>query len=136
MVKTGPDAGDRRRVCRYSAVLQKAFLGWWHESSFTNVPGRLVDLSVSGCRLELDRLPPLAPAQAVWVHLHKESQIEWIEGQIIAIRKPLLRKCEVRVSFVETLSYEPFKKVIYGPGYLQDHVKKPAPEHEWDQFWK
>jgi hypothetical protein len=136
VITPGFGAGDRRRVCRYRPALQQALLGWWQESSFTNLPVCLADLSLNGCLLELDRLPDLPAQQAVWVHLHKETQLDWVEGRIISVRKPLLRKCKIRVLFVAPLAYESFKRVIYGPEYLRGHSPTSKPEHEWDQFWK
>jgi hypothetical protein len=136
VIKPDSGAGDRRRVCRYSVVCPDALLGWWQDSSFTKVPVALINLSLSGCLLTLDRLPTLPALQSVWVHLHKESLPEWTEGRIITVRKRILRQCEVRVSFLESLGYEPFKRIIYGPGYLVDHHQSSKPKHEWDQFWK
>ena len=136
MCPSGYDTGDRRRVCRYPAVLRNAVLGWWRHSEFKTQAGDLANLSLSGCLIELDRLPDLSMADSVWLHLHKSSELEWIEGRVIAIKKPLLRKCQVRVLFVGPLGYEPFKKIVYGPGYLGDHIQTPKPDHEHDQFWK
>jgi hypothetical protein len=136
VIKPGSETGDRRRVCRYRVVLEDALLGWWQDSCFTNVPARLINLSLQGCLVELQRLPDLSPRQSVWVHPHKESQVGWFEGRIISVRKPLLRQCKVRILFLAPLGYEPFKKLVYGPEYLSDGCPRVAPAHEQDHFWK
>ncbi len=132
----GTDHGDRRRVCRYPTVVERAYLGWWQESTFVTEPACLVDLSLNGCMLALDRLPAIAAGGSVYVHLNMGAQHDWVEGRMIAARKRILRKCEVRVSFSTPLGYEHFKELVYGPEYLGEHAHRSVPNHEWDQFWK
>jgi hypothetical protein len=131
-----PNPGDRRRVCRYAVVLEDALLGWWQEAQFIRMPVRLVDLSVHGCLVESSRVPSLTERQKVWVQPRGLSEAEWTEGQIVIVRKRLLGKCQVRISFRAPMPYEPYKSLIYGPDHLVDLPGEHVPEHERDHFWK
>jgi hypothetical protein len=117
-------------------VLEDAILGWWQNTEFINAPARLVNLSLHGCLVEIGMMPDLSPQQAVWVHPHLEAEVDWVEGVVVGIRKPLLRKCNVRIAFVRPFGYDPFKKLVYGPGHIQEVSQESAPEHERDGFWK
>ena len=136
MSNPGPRTGDRRRVCRYPVVFQDASLGWWLKSAFTNTPVRLVDLSLQGCLIELQRPPDLSEQQRVWVHAHSATVAEWTEGRIVSIKKSWAGKCRLGISFLAPLPYEPFKELVYGRELFEETPQHDSPEHERDHFWK
>ena len=136
LVQRGSGGGDRRRVCRYPAALQDASLGWWEDSSFVEVPARLVNVSTNGCLVELARRPKPTPREAIWFQSRKASLGEWTEGRIVSVRKPLLRKCKISISFVTPFAYDFFKELVYGPEQVDNDTGIEAPEHERDGFWK
>jgi hypothetical protein len=133
---TGLGAGDRRSECRYRVDLPNALLGWQKDSSFTHVPVRLVSLSLTGCLVEMARIPGLESRQSVWVNPNDTTQSAWIEGHVASMRKRMLRNCEVRIKFLAPLGYEPFKTLVYGADHLRQSSQRSTTEHEWDQFWK
>jgi len=100
------------------------------------MPVRLVDLSVHGCLVESSRVPTLTARQQVWVQPRGLSEAEWTEGGIVIVRKRLLGKCQVRISFRAPMSYQPFTNLVYGPDRLVDAPAEQVPEHERDDFWK
>jgi hypothetical protein len=127
---------DRRRACRNPVVLPEASLGWWQDSTFMSTAGRIVDLSLYGCLVESWRFPPERERQPVWVCPLDVSPRDWAEGVVISARKPLLRKCQLRIRFVAPFPYESFKTLVYGPGHLLEVARDETPEHERDEFWK
>jgi hypothetical protein len=60
---------------------------------------------------------------------------DWIEGRIVSVRKPFLRKPEFRIQFISTLPFQVFKVLVYG---RNDSEPEPVsrPEHETDQWWR
>jgi hypothetical protein len=136
VVQQSSGGGDRRRVCRYAAALQDASLGWWEGSCFVEVPARLVNVSANGCLVELARLPKPRARESIWFQSRKASLGEWTEGRIVSVRKPLLRKCKISISFAAPFAYESFKKMVYGLEQVENDTRTEAPEHERDNFWK
>jgi hypothetical protein len=136
VVRTKSASGDRRGICRYEVVIHDALLRWRQGSSFTQMPVRVVNLSLNGCLIHSPQLPGVSAPQDVWICLQTDPVQDWIEGRIISIRKPLFRKFEVRISFLTTLGFETFKRSVYGPDHWQDGDSRATPEHERDHFWK
>ena len=60
---------------------------------------------------------------------------DWVEGRVVAIRKPFLHKHEIRIQFVTTLPFYVFKVLVYG---RQEGDPEPVqrPMHETDQWWR
>jgi hypothetical protein len=127
---------ERRRICRYSVVLPDALLGWWKDGHFVNTPVRLVDLSMGGCMIELPRLPSQSKGENIWLCPSALAKAEWTEGVIIALKKPLLRNCLVRIKFVAPFPYAAFKTLVYGKENLGPVAPTDTPEHERNDFWR
>jgi hypothetical protein len=136
VINSNSTAGDRRRVCRYSPVLRDLLLGWRDDSSFVQLPAYFVDLSMGGCLVEMKRRPPLKTGQAVWIQLENASLPQWIEGRVVAVRKPFLSRCKVSISFLGSFDFETFKSIVYGPDHVRDVSRPGAPDHEREGFWK
>jgi hypothetical protein len=127
---------DRRRACRYRVGLADGLLGWWEDSSFVDMPCRIIDLSLLGCMVESRRLPNVKEQQKVWLRPVGVSPSDWTEGIIVAIRRPLFRQCQIRISFLADISYASFKPLVFGADHLREAAAPEAREHEKDHLWK
>jgi hypothetical protein len=129
-------SNDRRRACRYLVALPESSLGWWEESSFVDTPCRTIDISLIGCMVESRPLPRRMARQSVWFRTLGVSPSDWTEGIIVAIRKPLFRKWQIRISFLAPFPYESFRSLVFGPDQLGETARRESLEHETDHFWK
>lgn len=118
------DPEDRRSVCRYPVVQTKGWLGWWEGPTFRSTDARLVDISLRGCMMTVDRLPP--EGQPVWFCPPGTNPSEWIEANLIEAHRRLLGPRVVRVAFLQPFPYETFKNLVYGPEALTG--TNPTPE--------
>jgi hypothetical protein len=116
---------DRRSSCRYSAVLTQGWLGWWEGQAFRNTNAQVVDISLRGCMMTVDQLPP--EDQPVWFCPPGTTPSEWIEATLIESRRRLLGPRVVRIAFRSAIPYETFKTLVYGP----DAIGGPTPESGW-----
>lgn len=125
---------DRRNICRYTVVQTKAWLGWWEDQEFRSTSAHLVDLSLRGCMMTVDRLPP--PDQPVWFCPPGTTPTDWIEAKLIEAKRRLFGPRIVRLSFPKPFPYETFKSVVYGPDALggQFASNKWIPESERDNW--
>jgi hypothetical protein len=86
--------------------------------------------------VELRRLPRRMERQPVWLRPRGFSPGESPEGIIVSVRKPLFRRCQVRIGFLAPFPYESFKTLVFGPDHLHEIAGCELPEHEMDHFWK
>jgi hypothetical protein len=107
---------DRRSVCRYPVVQTRAWLGWWEGSSFRSTDARLVDISLRGCMMTVDRLPP--EGRPVWFCPPGTDPSGWIEAKLVEAHRRFLGPRVVRVAFIQPFPYETFKNLVYGPAAL------------------
>jgi hypothetical protein len=129
-------SGDRRRACRYRVCSRDAFLGRWEDSSFVEAPCRILDISLVGCLLELRPLPDLVAGQTVWFRPSEVTPCEWAEARLIAIRRPLFRRWQIRVQFLADLPYSSFQPLVFATGQAPETRDRDVPEHEMDHFWR
>jgi hypothetical protein len=124
------EADDRRSICRYTAVETRAWLGWWEGEAFHSTDARLVDISLRGCMMTVDRLPP--KDQAVWFCPPGTSPVQWIEARLVESKRHLFGPRVVRIEFHKPFSYDAFKHLVYGPDALGGHIStlEPVPESE------
>jgi len=134
--RRAPGAHDRRRSCRYGVVFSDALLRWPEGARFVEVPARLLDLSLQGCMLELPRLPARTAQQPVSIRSLADSSEQWVEGVVISVRKPLMKRCRIRIVFREAFPYQLFKKLVYGTEDFQRSIDDETPPHEQDHYWK
>jgi hypothetical protein len=127
---------DRRRACRYPVDIPGGALGWREGESFADAPCRIIDISAGGCMVELLRGPSWKERQSVWLRPPGVGPDDWTEGIIVAVRKPFLRPCRVRISFLAELPYELYKALAFGAGRPRAAAGSAAPEHEKDHFWR
>jgi hypothetical protein len=130
------ESSDRRHSCRYRVLFPDASLGWWSESSFIDVPVRLLNISLNGCMVELPKMLGRNERQSVWLRPRSIATADWTEGVIIAVRKPFVKPCRVRIAFLTHYPYESFKELVYGLDHLRDPLCADAPEHEQDHLWR
>jgi hypothetical protein len=125
---------DRRGVCRYLAVQSEAWLGWWEGQEFRSTNARVVDISLRGCMMTVEQLPP--KGQSVWFCPPGTTPTEWIEATLIESKRRLLGPRVVRITFRDPFRYETFKQLVYGPDALAGHKgsNDPVPESERD-YW-
>jgi hypothetical protein len=129
----GLSADDRRSVCRYASIESRAWLGWWLGEQFHNTDARVVDISLRGCMMTVDRLPP--EGETVWFCPPGTTPSEWIEAKLVESRRRLLGPRVVRIEFRNPFPYETFKRLVYGPDALSGKtVAEPAPESQRD-YW-
>jgi hypothetical protein len=128
------NAEDRRGICRYSVVEAHAWLGWWEKDEFHSTNARLVDISLRGCMMTVDLLPP--QDRSVWFCPPGTAPSEWIEARLIEARRRLFGPRVVRIAFCKPFSYDTFKHVVYGPDALggQFCTTDNMPESERD-YW-
>jgi hypothetical protein len=127
-------ADDRRGSCRYAVVQSRAWLGWWEGEEFRSTNARLVDLSLRGCMMTVDQLPP--GGQSVWFCPPGTTPSDWIEAKLVESKRRLFGPRVVRIAFRNPFPYETFKNLVYGPEAVGGNVPAPAcvPESERD-FW-
>jgi hypothetical protein len=125
---------DRRGVCRYSVVQTQAWLGWWEGQEFRSTGARIVDISLRGCMMTVDQLPP--KDQPVWFCPPGTTPSEWIEAKLIESKRRLFGPRVVRIAFREPFGYETFKQLVYGPDALGGQIQEAGwvPESERD-YW-
>jgi hypothetical protein len=125
---------DRRSVCRYSSLESRAWLGWWEGPEFRSTGARLVDISLRGCMMTVDRLPP--PEETVWFCPPGTTPAEWIEAKLVESKRRLLGPRVVRIEFRNPFPYETFKHLVYGPDALGGQIAggEWVPESERD-YW-
>jgi hypothetical protein len=125
---------DRRSVCRYSSLETRAWLGWWEGEEFRSTDASLVDISLRGCMMTVDRLP--AQGETVWFCPPGTTPAEWIEAKLVESRRRLLGPRVVRIEFRNPFPYETFKHLVYGPDALggKNAGGEPAPESQRD-YW-
>jgi hypothetical protein len=125
---------DRRRTCRYSVVQTQAWLGWWEGQAFRSTTAHLVDISLRGCMMTVNQLPP--EDQTVWFCPPGTAPSEWIEAKLIEAKRRLLGPRVVRIAFRNPFPYDTFKNVVYGPDAVGGQVPEStwAPEAERD-YW-
>ena len=111
---------ERRSICRYKAIETRAWLGWWEGQQFHSTNARLVDISLRGCMMTVDRLPPAD--QAVWFCPPGTTPSEWIEARLIESKRRLFGPRVVRIAFLKPFSYETFKHLVYGPDALGGQI--------------
>jgi hypothetical protein len=125
---------DRRSICRYTVVQTRAWLGWWEGQEFRSTTAHLVDISLRGCMMTVDQLPP--KDQPVWFCPPGTTPSDWIEAKLIESKRRLFGPRVVRLAFRNPFPYETFKQVVYGPDALGGLMSTEpyVPEEERD-FW-
>ncbi len=127
---------DRRGITRHPVVLPDALLGWWDQSNFTTISVQLVNLSIKGCMAESRQLVDRAEHQPIWIRPLGVKPGAWTEAVVVRVTKPLLRRCQVRLSFLVPFPFDSFRTLVYGPDHCRVAEQGDAPEHEGDQFWR
>jgi hypothetical protein len=134
---SAPPAGtrERRTVCRYTVVLDKAWLGWWEGQTFQSTPAKIIDISLRGALLIVESFPP--KGRSVWFCPPVVTTREqWIEVKLVDMKKRLFGPREVRIAARKVFRYEIFKTVVFGPDAFVDLVP-PAwlPEDAEERDW-
>jgi hypothetical protein len=125
------NADDRRSICRYSAVETRAWLGWWDDQDFRSTDARVVDISLRGCMMTVERLPP--QDQPVWFCPPGTTPTEWIEARLVESKRRFLGPRVVRIEFLKPFAYDTFKHLVYGPDALGGQISsEPVPESKRD----
>jgi hypothetical protein len=131
-----PKSGDRRGSCRYRVQFHDALLRWPGGPDFVQIPARLLDLSLTGCLLELPRIPQRTERQPIWFRSAADPNETWVEGVVLSIRKSFMKPCRMRIVFNDSFPYELFKKLVYGAEDRYAPVPIDTPPHEQDHYWK
>ncbi len=114
---------ERRGACRYQAVEEGAWLGWWRGGTFRARPARLVDVSLQGSLILADDLPERD--QPVWVHLRTPESVEWVASSLVQAHRTKRGPYEARLVFQETCPYDFFKTAVYGRDALAGPIFSP-----------
>jgi hypothetical protein len=118
--------GDRRAASRYSAKGPPAFLGWYEGDDYRTTAVKLVDVSMTGIKAEVEAFPS-SGASVAWLCLVGQKPSQWIEVGIIATitERHLFRTRRlVRLRFLEPCTYDFFKGAIEG---FSHEVHRPIP---------
>lgn len=127
-------SGDRRKTCRYPVVIRYGLLGWRVGETFVETKVRIENISLFGCLVTSDRALQRKPGEQIWFKVPEAASSDWVEGILIASRKPLFQQCSTRVKFLESFPYAVFKQLVNGPEEEEKELDRP--EHELDMFWK
>ena len=127
---------ERRAVCRYRVIAPEALIGWWNDSTFVRIPGRIVDVSTMGCWIETDHTPQCREQETIWLCPLGRSPTEWTEGSIVSLQKRFLGNYQIRVKFTLHFPYESFKSLVYGTEGPEDASDWEPPEYEKDYYWR
>jgi hypothetical protein len=80
--------------------------------------------------------PNLRAQRPIWFRPSGISPSDWTEAIIIAVRRRLFRRCQIRIKFLGDLPYESFKPLVFGTGPPRAPADPESPEHEKDHFWR
>jgi hypothetical protein len=125
---------DRRRSCRYRVVIRDVLLGWKENDIFIELPASLEDLSLSGCLATTNHSRVPKAGESIWFKAPASEPGEWAQGIVVSVRKPLLRRCAIRIQFLIPLTYALFRLLVQGPDTARPDVDRP--DFECDHFWK
>jgi hypothetical protein len=96
---------------------------------------QLRNISLRGCLVECRGGPGHQPGLHVTLKCPSTADPEGIEGVLLGTRKPFLGAQRIRIRFLEALSFDAFKLLVYGPD--DSMVKRDdIPEHEKDIYWR
>jgi hypothetical protein len=131
----GRELRDRRRTCRYPAVIKDALLGWDADGSRVEIPVELVNISINSCLMRSRRGPAPLPGEPIWLKFPEIHPEDWVEGVLVSTDKPFLRSYVIRFQFLALLPFHTFKLLTSGTnGIVQERTD--LPEHEMDNFWR
>ena len=103
---------DRRASSRFAVVHEQAWIGWWDDAVWHELPARLLNLSAGG--LMLVSLGAPSTSEKAWICLDGAHRTEWIEGVVLAQRFLPSGERELRLRFSEVCPYAFFDLAIYG----------------------
>jgi hypothetical protein len=126
---------DRRRSCRYAALVSQVELSWDNEGTAAEVEATLVNVSNQGCLVATPRRATPSPGTIVQLSASFQSMDFSTGGRIISVEKRIFRKRLVRVYFPRPLPFDLFKLLVYGPD-SQAPAWEARPDHEKDYFWR
>jgi hypothetical protein len=78
--------------------------------------GRILDISLGGARLLLERCP--RPHGALWVHLKAMAPSDWIEVRLLEWAPKVCGDAVLRVCFLGSCPYATFTRVVWGDDVL------------------
>jgi hypothetical protein len=126
---------DRRRVCRSRPVMRDMVLSWDKDQTIVQFPIWLENLSLHGCLVKSATRPALKPGEFLRVVVPGFEPVDGTEAILIESRKPVLRKCSIRIKFLLPLPYETFRFLVFGPEH-HEMEQRILLDYETDQFWK
>jgi hypothetical protein len=126
---------DRRRACRYPAVIKDALLAWDAGGSRVEVPVELINISIGSCLVRSRRGPAPRPGGPVSLQVPGIEPANWIEGVVVSTDKRFLRRHTTRIQFLALLPFGTFKILVTGP-QGSAHELTDRPEYEMDMFWR
>jgi len=106
------DPRERRGACRYRAVEDGAWIGWWNDGTFRTRPARLLNVSLQGSLILADEPPDRG--QPVWLNLRSPGSAEWVESSLVNAHRMRRGQFEARLAFFEACPYGFFKTAVYG----------------------
>ena len=101
-----------------------------------STPCQIIDISLVGCMVESYRFSSRMERQSVLLRPLGVSASDWIEGIVVSVRKPLFRKCQIRIRFLASFPYNSFKTLVFGPDRSGELAGPEPLEHEKDHFWR
>ena len=104
-------SNERRQSCRYPAAPITVALGWWASDLWTTTRGVMLDISLEGARVAVEKEPPDGK-----VFLFAEGlSNSWVELQTLQ-RTALSRRpgFQVRLRFQESCPYNLFRSLVPG----------------------
>ncbi len=128
-------AMDRRLVCRYTPAFKDVVLTTMASGALVDHAAEFENVSMQGCLVKTRHNPHTQKDDRVWLKVPGEIGSPVMEGAVVSAVKPFLARCEIRIRFLEPLTYQTFKRLVYGEEGLDlNHRERPA--HEHDQFWR
>jgi len=77
----GVNGDERRASLRFAPAEARAWAGWWKCGRFLVTPAELINLSLGGALMRLDRRPPTS--QPVWVCLGEPRPLDYAQARVL-----------------------------------------------------
>jgi hypothetical protein len=103
---------DRRGSERFAPAQDQAWIGWWEGRVYRKSRATLLDISQGGARAVAEASPPRRAT--VWICLDGPNRTEWVEAEVLEVRRMPDGSALVRMAFRELCPYTFFEATLNG----------------------
>lgn len=105
---------NRRNAHRYVPEHDRCLLGWSASGPFRTVSARLVNLSVSGALIAIERASEFPGPGRVMISLGDGDEVRWTRAELLEVVSPEEGPRQLRLRLLEPVAYEAFKATVWG----------------------